>query len=611
MCGIFGIVGRQEHAGLRQAALTLRHRGPDGFGDWSAPDRSAYLAHCRLAIIDLSAAGQQPMANADGTIQLTYNGEIYNFRELRAELEATGYEFTSQTDSEVIVHGYAQWGDDVVRRLRGIFAFAIWDARRCRLLLARDRLGVKPLYYALRGSELAFASETRALLAASPGLRVANPSAVAQFLRGSYVHGNQGIWQGISRLPPASTLAYEAATGAVLIQRYWSRPGVDASLALEAAGEELEHLLDAAVREELVADVPVGCFLSGGLDSSLVTTFAAKHSPRIRTYFADFPGWEGSERDDAQRVADHLATTHRVEEIAGIGFGRGQAGEPDVFDAFDEPIGDLAIVPTWHLSKAIGRHVKVALSGDGGDELFAGYRRYAMLEQPSPRRRLAWFVEDIRRSFGVGRAWPEGCADAEEYFRFLMCPGFSASEMCALFPAWRSEIMAGEPARLRTDSGRPRTTRDWQTYDLDTYLIDNNLARMDRGSMAHGLEVRVPMLDHRIVELALSLPAALNPAAGGGKLLLRRIASERLPDELRNKRKQGFSFPLQRYITQDQMALGIANGSLVENGVVDRRALAAWLAAANGGNHPLKLWLLYVLEQWATRWLFPDRRIAA
>ena len=609
MCGLFGVAGRRDHTGLRDAALTLRHRGPDGFGEWASATAPVYLAHCRLAIIDLSEAGRQPMANADGSIQITYNGEIYNFRELRTELEAAGHRFQSHTDTETIVLGYQQWGEGIVERLRGIFAFAIWDSRKGKLLLARDRLGVKPLYYALRGGELAFASETRALLAASPSLRAASPPALVQFLHHGYIQGSQSAWQGIHRLPPATMMTFDVATGATTLTRYWSKPVIDSSTSATDALSELTALLDDAVREELVADVPVGCFLSGGLDSSLVSSFAAAHSPRIRTYFADFEGWQGSERGDAQRVAEWLGTNHHVENIGGLFTGSGGADEGDVFDAYDEPNGDEAIIPTWHLSRAISRHVKVALSGDGGDELFAGYKRYAAI-MPTPRRRLAWQVEAMRRRFGLGRQWPQGCAGSGEYFRFLMAPAFSSDELHALFPAWRDAIDAGSPDRENDAARARRDVRDWQLMDIDTYLVDNNLARMDRGSMAHGLEVRVPMLDHRIVELALALPAPLNPASEGGKLLLRRIAGQRLPRELLDKPKQGFSFPLQRYIRLDQMASAVSAGVLVENDLLDRQALSAWLAAAQGGNHPLKLWLLYVMEQWAVRWLFPARKAA-
>ena len=605
MCGIFGMVGRRDHGGLREAALTLRHRGPDGFGEWSSPDRVAYLAHCRLSIIDLSEAGRQPMANEDGTVQLTFNGEIYNFKELRAELVAAGHRFASQTDSEVIVHGYEEWGDDVVTRLRGIFAFAIWDEGRQRLLLARDRVGVKPVYYCLQDGEFVFASETRALLDVRRGPRAADPAAVMELLRYGFVRGAHSIWEGMSRLPPASTLVFDAASGVSTLSRYWSAPVQGLTRNIEQATEELDDLLADAVREELVADVPVGCFLSGGLDSSLVCSFAVEESPRIRSYFADFPGWAGSERDDAALVSAHLGTSHHVDDIPGAM--RVETGA-SVFDAFDEPIGDTAIIPSWHLSKAIARHVKVALSGDGGDELFAGYSRYAAV-LGTPRRRLAWFAETVRRQLGAGRPWPEGCAGPAEYFEFLMCPGFSTPELVALFPSWQREAVASAPG-VAASGHAAHDSRDWQLVDFETYLVDNNLARMDRASMAHGLEVRVPMLDQRIIELALSLPAAANPPANGGKLLLRRIAQDRLPEQILRKRKQGFSFPLERFVSTEEMARSVSNGALVGNGILDRAALSAWLHAAQGA-HALKLWLLYVLEQWAVRWLFPRQALTA
>lgn len=292
MCGIFGVVGRYDHAGLREAALTLRHRGPDGFGEWSSPGREAYLAHCRLAIIDLSEAGRQPLANEDGSVQLTFNGEIYNFAELRAELIQAGHRFASNTDSEVIVHGYEQWGDDVVLRLRGIFAFGLWDERRRRLLLARDHLGVKPLHYTLHGGELAFASETRALLPVQNGVKTANVDSVLQFLRHGYVLGSNTIWQGIDRLPPAHTIAFEADSGRMEMRRYWA---IDEAIEDALGGDaelQLRELLQASVNEQLVSDVPVGVFLSGGVDSSLVAAFATDALPRIDSFFVDFAGWQ-------------------------------------------------------------------------------------------------------------------------------------------------------------------------------------------------------------------------------------------------------------------------------------------------------------------------------
>ena len=275
MCGIFGVAGRFSNDGLREAALTLKHRGPDAFGEWSEPDASVYLAHCRLSIVDLSDAGRQPMANEDGTVQVTFNGEIYNFVELRNELQNLGHRFRSATDTEVIVHAYEEWGTDCISRFRGIFAFGLWDAKQRRLILVRDRLGVKPLFYSLEGHQIAFASEPRGLLAV-PGTKsnLFIPAAI-QYLQYTYTTGPTTIWDGIFRLPPAHFLVYEAAQATITRHQYWKLPSAIQQWSLEDAAGRADELLSDSVREELMGDVPVGVFLSGGVDSSLISAFAS------------------------------------------------------------------------------------------------------------------------------------------------------------------------------------------------------------------------------------------------------------------------------------------------------------------------------------------------
>jgi asparagine synthase (glutamine-hydrolysing) len=613
MCGIFGAIGWKDPTGLREAALTLSHRGPDGFGEWTSADGSCYLAHLRLAIIDLSDDARQPMANADDTLQLVFNGEIYNFVALRAELEAAGYKFRSRSDSEVILHGYAEWGDAVVERLRGIFAFALWDDRQRRLLLARDRLGVKPLVYSVQGDGIAFASDTRALTGLLPGERSVNPDAMFQFLRQSYVSGSHTIWKGINRLLSATTLVFDARKGTISTRRYWQHPSAERPRSAESAASELTQLLGDAVQEELVADVPVGVFLSGGIDSSLVTSFAAESAPNIDSFFVDFAGWEDSERADAQSVSAHLRTRHHVEEtsVDEIRLGDPESAR-ELFSAFDEPIGDPAIVPTWLLSRRIRQHVTVALSGDGGDELFGGYRWYQQVV-PTARRRIAWRVERARRAVGLGREWPQGCADEQEYYHLLHSPSFSRSELERLFPAsmrTAQPFQAGIGAVALTPTRKLETQRDWQELDLRTYLVGNNLTRVDRASMAHGLEVRVPMLDHRVVEFAFGLPPELVSAQGGGKPLLRKLAARRLPQESQKKAKRGFSFPLQRIVSDQDMLAALRDGALAREGLLDAQGFEAWAREDRLSNHRYKLWLLFVFEHWARCWLAPPRAAA-
>ena len=604
MCGIFGVVGRRSTVGLRDAALTLRHRGPDAFGEWTAVEPPVYLAHCRLSIIDLSEAGKQPLGNEDGSIQIVYNGEIYNFAELRSELERCGHQFRSRTDTEVVVHAYEEWGAACVERFRGIFAFGLWDGRRRQLLLARDRLGVKPLFYAIRGEQLAFASEPRALLAIPGFSRSLDVPAAIQFLQYSYTTGPNTIWSGITRLAAANTLVFDAASATAMRSVYWTLPLPDCHWTLEDAVGRTDELLGEAVREELMGDVPVGVFLSGGVDSSLVTAYAAQSSPAIKSFCADFVGWDGSEVNDSCNVARHLRTSHEVCSIDRNSCNLADAETANAFfHTWDEPLGDPAILPTWQLSQLTRKHVTVALSGDGGDEMFAGYNWYAQV-QPSPRRRASWFVESIRRQYGIGREWPLGCANVFEYYQFLHCPTFSRTELRTLFPDWGAEVDLAEPGRLfaeKLDDDAP-DFRKWQLLDMQTYLVSNNLARVDRASMAHGLEVRVPLLDHRLVEFAFSLPDDLCHRKGTTKFVLRELMRRQLPPEVLQKRKQGFSFPLERFITQAEMTSVVRAGALASSGVLNAAAFERWLHVTEAGNLQVKLWLLFVLEQWACHW---------
>jgi asparagine synthase (glutamine-hydrolysing) len=611
MCGIFGVVGSDSQNGLRDAAKTLSHRGPDGFGEWWSEQSGVYLAHCRLAIIDLSEAGRQPMANEDGSIQLTFNGEIYNFQSLRMELIAAGYRFRSRSDTEVVVRGYEHWGDAVVEKLRGIFAFGLWDSKRRRMLMARDALGTKPLYYTLNGKRLAFASEPRALLPSIPGGPKLEVSGALQFLRHSYISGTHSIWQGVSRLPPATTLAFDAENGGFSTRRFWCYRDVDSSWTYSQAVDAADTLLEEAVREELVSDVPVGVLLSGGVDSSLVSAYAAKASPHIKSFCVDFVGWAGSEREDAAIAARHLGTTHLE---CAVDKGSSNLADPDhareFFRAWDEPIGDTAIIPTWHLSRLIRQHVTVALSGDGGDEIFGGYRWYAQVAR-NWRGRAGWAAERVRRMLGQGREWPNGCADANEYYHLLHCPSFSGSELSLLFPQWQREIaqLSAGMDHVETCAPLGKGQRRWQQIDVHSYLVDNNLARVDRASMAHGLEVRVPLLDQRVTELGLSLPEELRSASGLGKPVLRALTRRLLPERIQTKPKQGFSFPLNRFVSDAEMLARIRSGSLIRNDVLSSNGLNTWLARSGNSNLTLKLWLLFVLENWSSEWLFASRQM--
>lgn len=609
MCGIFGVVGSRSFDGLRAAAQTLHHRGPDAFGEWTSTVSSVYLAHCRLSIIDLSAAGTQPLANEDGTVQIVYNGEIYNFDEIRKELVEHGHQFRSRTDTEVIVHAYEQWGHECVERFRGIFAFGLWDERRGRLLLVRDRLGVKPLYYNVSGQQIAFASEPRALLGLSGPGRALNVSAAVQFLQYSYTTGVDTIWQGIHRLPPGHMLEYSSQQSTLRLSCYW-KPSADLrKSSFSDATDQAEAMLAAAVSEELVSDVPVGVFLSGGVDSSLTATYATKASPHLQSFCVDFTGWSGSEIADSRRVAEHLQTRHHacmIDQATSVF--ADDASSEQFFRTWDEPLGDPAIVPTWQLARHTRQHVTVALSGDGGDELFAGYNAYEQV-QPTPRRLLAWFLESWRRRVGIGRDWPLGCANQSEYYQLLHCPSFTRSELKLLFPDWSSMIEQATPGAVFNHWLEPTVSpvRQWQLVDLHTYLVDNNLARVDRASMAHGLEVRVPLLDHRVVEFALSLPEDVTHLNGVSKRTLRELTTRHLPPSVATKRKQGFSFPLGQIICRKRMSAEVKTGVLARSGLLSIKGFQSWCQSPASSATEFKLWLLFVLEKWAHHWLFKGK----
>lgn len=608
MCGIFGIVGRHNTDGLRQAAQTLTHRGPDAFGEWKDADAAVYLAHCRLSIVDLSEAGRQPMGNEDDSIQVVYNGEIYNFAELRCELEQAGHRFRSRTDTEVIVHAYEQWGSACVERFRGIFAFGLWDGNLRSLLLARDRLGIKPLYYALNGDQLAFASEPRALLAIPGFKRSLFVPAAIQYLQYTYTTGPTTIWDSVFRLPSAHVMVFDATNATIQRNRYWTLPSVKNNWSLEDAAGRVGELVSESVQEELMGDVPVGVFLSGGVDSSLISAYASGNSPSINSFCVDFVGWDGSELADSECVSRHLKTTHHAcaldRSIAGLCDSEHRA---EFFKTWDEPIGDPAILPTWHVSRTTKEHVTVALSGDGGDELFAGYNWYRRV-QSTPRREAAWLVERLRRRLGIGRAWPHGCGNEFEYYQLLHCATFSQCELQELFPDWKAELSEAAPGQMFEPWSDPQAPagRRWQIIDLNTYLVDNNLTRVDRASMAHGLEVRVPLLDHRLVEFAFSLPDVCCTNERSSKVVLRELMHRRLPPNITTKQKQGFSFPLEQYISIQEMWESLQSGCMVERGMIDRAALSRWHGEAASSNLQMKLWLLFVLEQWSKLWLFQD-----
>ncbi|RDI76254.1 asparagine synthase (glutamine-hydrolyzing) [Gaiella occulta] len=616
MCGLAGVVladreGRVERAWLEAMAAALAHRGPDGEAIWVAP--GVGLASRRLAVID-PAGGGQPLANEDGSIVCVYNGEIYNFAGLRAELERAGHRFRSRTDGEVLCHLYEAEGDAMLARLRGMFAFALWDAQRGRLLLARDRFGVKPLYHARIPGGLAFASELKALQRL-PGLgRDLDPVALSDYLTYLYVPAPRTILAAASKLEPGSLLGFQH--GRLEQTRWWQPPppGEGAPLTLEEAAAELRERLRETVRAHMVADVPVGAFLSGGLDSSTIVALMAEASPHpVKTFTVGFHN-AGSydERAAAKTVANHF-DCHHHETIADRSL---LAQLPSLVAAFDEPFADSSALPTYLVSSLAARELPVVLSGDGGDELFCGYDwyRYHQLLRPAgllPPALLAplaaWAAAGLppvgRATGAAGRA-RRLLADAAldplaRYSRRISCLGEQARAALLADPVAGSGAAAAWYAFLPDGAG---PVERMACADLALGLADDMLTKVDRASMAHGLEVRVPMLDPALAAFAWALPTSLKLRRLTGKRVLRHAVRDILPPGVLQRRKRGFGVPIGRWLREDPAGWSVllAGSQAAADGYLRPAAVKALAERHLAGRAELghQLWALLVFEVW-------------
>jgi asparagine synthase (glutamine-hydrolysing) len=617
MCGIIGIAGINpiaERGWLAVGRDCIRHRGPDDAGErWSADGRVG-LGFRRLAIIDLSAAGHQPMSDAGGEISIVFNGEIYNFADLRRELSGRGHDFRSQGDTEVILAAYREWGTDCLSRLNGMFAFALYDQRRAEMFVARDRAGEKPLFYTLASGQLRFASELKALLADIALPRRINREALDCYLAMGFVPHERCILQGFNKLPAAHALTFKLDSGQLRVWRYWSLPapvplvrtGAEAEMALV---DELEALLQDSVRRQLVADVPVGVLLSGGLDSSLVTAMAVRASPKVKTFTIRLPGLgRYDETEHARLIASHFGTEH-LELDAGVGDASVEL-LPMLARQVDEPIADSSIVPTYLVSRLAREHCTVALGGDGGDELFGGYRHYSRLLRlqrslgriPRP---LRWPVaKAAARLLPVGfkgRNWLQGLdADLSAGLPWI-ATHFDRLARRRLMPSahpWQlvAELIRQQHMPATTDLLQ-RATRG----DFESYMVDDILAKVDRASMLCSLEVRAPVLDYRLIEFAFAkVPSRLKATASDHKILLKRLAARILPKSFDLHRKQGFSIPLGSWLRAGPWREFFRSVLLDSDGAVfDRRALRELLNGQDRGRaNAERLFALVMFELW-------------
>jgi asparagine synthase (glutamine-hydrolysing) len=552
------------------------------------------------------------MADPRGELRIVFNGEIYNFRELREELAAKGHVFRSRTDTEVILAGYREWGTDCLERFNGMFAFALYDQPRRRLFLARDRAGEKPLFYRVAAGELRFASELKALLADLSLPRVIDPEALDCYLAFGFVPSGRCILQGVNKLLPAHALIFEVETGQTRLWRYWDLPSPSVNggkgVHAEELVEELEYLLEDAVRRQLVADVPVGVLLSGGIDSSLVTGMAARATCNVKTFTVRFPGYGFyDETEHARLVARHFGTEHVELDAA-------QATPellPQLARQYDEPVVDSSMIPTSLLCQLVRHHCTVALGGDGGDELFGGYVHYPRLVRlhryagwiPLPLRRAVAAAATVALPVGLkGRNWLQAFGADLRHGVPLIASYFDRGTRARLLDgaagSWLpvAEQIRDEVIRSEGDLVERATRADFRLY-----LAEDILVKVDRASMLHSLEVRAPFLDYRIIEFAFGeVPSRLKAGAHERKILLKKLAARVLPAGLDLERKQGFSIPLGLWLRSGPWLRFFRDVLLDANdGMFDRSCLERLLdGQARGYANSERLFALVLFELW-------------
>jgi asparagine synthase (glutamine-hydrolysing) len=661
MCGLAGFIdgarclNRAERVNIAQSmALRLTHRGPDDSGVWSDEAAAIALAHRRLAIVDLSAAGHQPMLSPSGRYVIVYNGEIYNFRALRRDLADLGVRFRGTSDTEVLLAAIDRWGVEVtLERINGMFAFALWDRRARTLHLVRDRLGKKPLYFGRAGRDFVFASELKALHAHPRFVPELDRGAVALLLRYGYVPSPYSIYRGVFKLPAAGHLALsaeECVSSEPLLSRvrnYWSlrevvRRGAEQPLRLreEEAIEHLERLLTEAVEQRMIADVPLGAFLSGGIDSSTVVALMQKCAARpVKTFTIGFREAGYNEAEGAKQVALHLGTEHHELYVTPRD---AQAVIPDLATIYDEPFADVSQIPTFLVARFTRGHVTVALSGDGGDEVFGGYNRHfhgprlwhAVNLCPGALRRAGagaltaisperWDVAFER----INRCLPESLRRPMAGYHLHKLAGLLVIERPEqlyerLMSHWTDPnavvIGADEPPSV-VNSPAERSDLDDLThrmmyYDTISYLPDDILVKVDRATMAVSLEARAPLLDHRIVEFAWRLPRRMKARRGEGKRILRQILARHVPTGLINRPKQGFAIPLDHWLRgplRDWAEDMLDRDRLRREGIFEPEQIRqTWTEHLIGkGNWVVPLWCVLMFQAWLEHWLgTSDRR---
>ena len=612
MCGIVGVAsknGIEYQEWISHARDLLTYRGPDDFGEWWSSDYQVGFGHRRLSIMDTSNAGHQPMSDQSGLLHIVFNGEIYNFVELRKELIQLGEIFKSDCDTEVLLCAYKVWGIDCLAHLNGMFAFALHDARNNTLFMARDRIGEKPLFYKILNGELRFASELVPLIDDNSDSKLIDIDALDLYLSFGYVSGNNSIIKGINKLPAANALLFDIRTGVSKSWKYWNLPQLKKNnLELskqELLLDELEELLEDSVHRQMQADVPIGILLSGGVDSSLVTAMAVRKVNHVKTFTIRFPGHNKfDETQHARLIARHFKTEHIELEAQDL--------NADLFvdlaKKFDSPIIDSSIIPTFLVSQLVQQHCKVVLGGDGGDELFGGYKHYSRLLWMQKyfgkipvvlRSHIANFANKTMPIGMSGRNWLRACGDDLNHDLPIVSTFFD--------PLIRKDLLKGKNCSLTAEDFfkeniliggdlLQRATR----MDLSNFLSDDILLKVDRSSMLNSLEVRAPFLDYRLVEFAFGkVPSNLKASASTRKYLLKSLTNRVLPSAFDQKRKQGFVIPLDKWLENGSWRDLFYDVLRDSKSIYDRNTIDKLLAGQEKGRHNSeRLFGLVFFELW-------------
>jgi len=630
MCGIYGYLTSKRSIDprvLRSMGDTLRHRGPDDEGEMIGEDGDLCVGfgHQRLSIIDLSPAGRQPMSNEDGSIWITYNGEIYNFIALRAELERKGHRFKSSSDTEVVIHLYEELGIRCLEKMNGMFAFALWDRHKKTLILARDRIGKKPLHYALSNEGIVFASELKALLT-HPGVsREIDLKSLNRYLTYEYVPAPDSIFKSIKKLEPGHYLLYRQ--GATEMVQYWDLPLTDNPMGYKTEAEYVEDLrerLANAVKSRLVADVPVGLFLSGGVDSSLIAALAMRANPKLECFSIGFDEPSFDESRYAREVARVLNAQHQLMIFSTREMLDTIHKLPDILD---EPLADASILPTYLLSKFASQKVKVALSGDGGDELFAGYPTYQAHKLITYFDSLPAFLKSALRTIASHlpvshnnistefklKQFLKGAGVASEIRFFIWMGAFTDAEKRGLLSdEVKSELRSHNTYEdIFNYISKSKLTKDMERIlylSMKLYLQDDLLVKVDRTSMANSLEVRCPLLDYELVEFACSLPMFYKLNGLRTKYLFKKAAMGLLPASIINRPKKGFGIPISRWLCgelKDLMMNHLNQQTIERQGLFDWPYISGLMDAhlSRRADHRKLLWPLIVFQIWYARFV--------